>query len=74
MIALSEIRHGDEVSLVDPDGNKVTGVVNFDARTDTLWLRAFSLRIAFARHNAAGWHRIGGIDVVWHQSDLFANP
>lgn len=72
-IELADIHHGDEVQVVDPNGNKATGVANLDPRTGTLWLRAFSLRIAFARHNSAGWHRIGGISVVWHQPDLISH-
>ena len=73
MIALADIHHGDEVSVVDPDGNKATGVANLDPMNGTLWLRAFSVRIVFARKNAAGWHRVGAISVVWHQPDLISH-
>lgn len=72
MINLADVHHGDEVALRDPDGNQAAGIVNYDTRTDTLWLRAFSVRIVFARHTKAGWHRVGQIEVVWHQPDLFA--
>jgi hypothetical protein len=73
MIAQADNHHGDEVSLMDPDGNKATGIANLDPMTQTLWLRAFSVRVVFARHTSAGWHRVGQILVVWHQPDLISH-
>jgi hypothetical protein len=72
MIALGEIHSGDQVLLSDQRGNKAHGIANVDQRSQTIWIRAFGQRIEFASHNAAGWHRLSQIDVLWHQPEMIS--
>jgi hypothetical protein len=62
------IADGDEVRLRDNRGNVITALAKHDGvERQNLYVVAFGARIYFARHTAAGWQRVSGIEVAAHQ-------
>jgi hypothetical protein len=73
VINLDEVVIGDQIELVDKDGNRLIGTV--DGAPGVLWAAALDTRVVFAKLGAGGeWVARPGVKIAWHQPSLVGLP